>query len=135
MASLFKLEVITPDRNFFTGNVEMVILKALDGEMGILSGHVPMVSAVSAGPIKILQDGKWSEAAITEGFMEVKQDRTVILVDTAEWPDEIDASRAEAARQRAMDRLHQRLSHIEYLRTQAALSRALTRLQVKKYIR
>lgn len=135
MAPVFRLEIVTPDRSFFSGEVEMVVLRATDGELGILRGHLPMVSAVAEGPIRILQNGQWQEAAITSGFMEVKQDKTIILVDTAEWPDEIDAGRAEAAKQRAEERLKHKLSNVEYLRTQAALSRAIARLQVKKHLR
>lgn len=134
MAVTFKLEVLTPERNFFNGDVEMLVLRAPDGEIGILSGHMPLVTAVAAGPIKILQDGKWLVGAITTGFMEVSPHKTVVLVDTAEWPNEIDWNRAEAARLRALDRLRQKLSHVEYVRTEAALSRALTRLKVKNEI-
>ncbi len=91
---------------------------------------MPMVVAVSIGPIKIQKDGKWTEAFISEGFMEVMQDKTVILADTAEWPNEIDANRAKAAEERARERLQRKLSHIEYMRSQAALQRAITRLRV-----
>jgi F-type H+-transporting ATPase subunit epsilon len=134
MASVFTLEIVTPERSFFSGEVEMVVLRAPDGELGILKGHIPMVSAVAAGPVRILQDGKWQEAAITTGFMEIRQERTIILVDTAEWPHEIDTARAEAAKERALHRLRSEISHIEYLRSEAALARALTRLKVKKDI-
>jgi F-type H+-transporting ATPase subunit epsilon len=96
MASTFLLEVVTPDRKFFTDNVQMVIIKTPDGEMGILKDHTPMVVAVAIGPIRIQKDGEWLEAVVSEGFMEIKQDKTVILVDTAERPNEIDINRAKA---------------------------------------
>lgn len=85
MASTFDLEIVTPEEKFFSGEVTMAILKTPNGEMGVLKGHMPMVVTVDTGPIKILKDGKWLQAALAEGFMEVKQDKTVILVDTAEW--------------------------------------------------
>lgn len=132
MASTFQLEIVTPERNFFSGQVEMVVLKTPEGEIGILHGHIPIVAAVAEGPVRILQDGEWLEAALTQGFMEVKQDHTILLTDTAEWPDEIDANRAKAAKERAEERLHQKLSQMEYLRSQAALARALARLKVTK---
>ncbi|MCX7709403.1 MAG: F0F1 ATP synthase subunit epsilon [Clostridia bacterium] len=132
MASTFSLEIVTPERKFFSGEVEMVILKTPEGEMGILRGHMPMVVAVAIGPLKIKVDGEWKEAVLTEGFMEVKQDKTVILTDTAEWPEEIDVNRAKAAKERAEERLHRQLSQIEYYRSQAALARALARLKVTK---
>ena len=135
MAATFNLEIVTPERKFFSGEIEMVILKTPEGEMGILQGHTPMVVAVAIGPIKIKKDGEWLEAALTEGFMEVKQDRTVILTDTAEWPNEIDINRAKEAKERAEERLNRQLSQVEYIRSQAALARALARLKVSKEIR
>lgn len=135
MASTFDLEIVTPERKFFTGQVEMVTLKTPDGEIGILAGHTPMVVAVSIGPIRIKQNGEWLDAVLTEGFMEIKQDKTIILTDTAEWPDEIDANRAKAAKERAEERLRRESSRAEYIRSQAALARALARLKVSRAIK
>ncbi|MCR4437122.1 MAG: F0F1 ATP synthase subunit epsilon [Clostridiales bacterium] len=131
MASTFNLEIVTPERKFFSGDVEMVILKTPEGEMGILKEHMPMVVAVDIGPIQIKKDGKWMQAVLTEGFMEVKQDKTVILTDTAEWPEEIDVNRAEQAKKRAEERLQRQISEIEFIRSRAALARAMARLKVK----
>lgn len=135
MASTFKLEIVTPERMFFSGDVESVVLKTLQGEIGILPGHIPLVAAVAVGPLRIKKDGEWVEAVLTEGFMEIKQDKTIILTDTAEWPHEIDENRAEEARIRAEERLHQQISQMEYIRSQAALSRAMARLRVKRSIK
>lgn len=135
MASKFYLEIVTPERKFFSDEVEMVILRTPDGEMGILEGHVPMVVAVDIGPVKIKKNGEWQEAVLTEGFMQIQPDKTVILTDTAEWPNEIDINRAKAAKQRAEERLQRQISQAEYLRSKAALSRALARLRVAKDIR
>jgi F-type H+-transporting ATPase subunit epsilon len=135
MASNFNLEIVTPERKFFSDQVEMVILHTPDGEMGILEGHVPMVVAVGIGPVKIKKNGEWKEAVLTEGFMEIKQDKTIILTDTAEWPQEIDINRAKAARQRAEERLQRQISQAEYVRSKAALARALARLKIAKDIK
>ncbi|MCX7921021.1 MAG: F0F1 ATP synthase subunit epsilon [Clostridia bacterium] len=132
MASTFVLEIVTPERKFFSGDAEMVILKTPEGEMGILPGHTPMVVAVAVGPIKIKKDGEWLEALLTEGFMEVTPERTVILTDTAEWPNEIDINRAKAAKDRAEERLQRQLGQLEYMRSQAALARAIARLKISK---
>lgn len=132
MENSYFLEIVTPERKFFSGDVEMVILKTPEGEMGILKGHIPMVVAVAIGPIKIKKDGEWLEAVLNEGFMEIRQDKTVILADTAEWPDEIDINRAKAAKERAEERLRSRLANVEHVRSQTALARALARLKVKK---
>jgi len=135
MAGTFFLEIVAPDRKFFSGDVEMLILKTPEGEIGILKGHMPMVVAVAIGPIKIVKDGEWLEAVVSEGFIEIRQEKTIMLVDTAEWPNEVDINRAKAAAERARERLQSRLSQIEYIRSQAALQRALTRLKVTKEIR
>ena len=131
MAKTFYLEIDTPTRQFFSESVQRVVLKTPMGEVGVLPGHIPMVIAVSVGPIRIKQNGKWREAFLSEGFMEVTQDRAVILTDDAEWPEEIDENRAKEAMLRAEERLHRKLSKIEYIRSQAALSRAMERLKIK----
>lgn len=135
MAATFDLEIVTPERKFFSDEVEMVILRTPDGEMGILKGHAPMVVAVDIGPIQIKKDGEWLKAVLTEGFMEVKQDKTIILADTAEWPDEIDANRAEEAKKRAEERLQRHISESEFSRSRAALARAMARLKIKREVR
>ena len=135
MAGTFFLEIVAPDRKFFSGEVETLILKTPEGEIGILKGHMPMVVAVAIGPIKIVKDGEWLEAVVSEGFIEIRQEKTIMLVDTAEWPNEVDINRAKAAAERARERLQSQLSQIEYIRSQAALQRALTRLKVTKEIR
>jgi len=136
MASTFNLEIVTPERKFFSGPVEMINLKTPDGEIGILSGHMPMVIAVGVGPIRIKKDnGEWIEAALSEGFMEITQESTVILTDAAEWPEEIDVNRATEAKQRAEERLQRQLNEVEHIRSQAALARALVRLKVTRQLK
>lgn len=132
MEPAFYAEIVTPQRVFFSGYVEMLILKTPQGEMGILKDHIPMVVVVDVGPVRIKKDGEWLEAVLTEGFMEITHEKVVILVDTAEWPHEIDANRALAAKQRAEERLQRQLSQIEYIRSKAAMARAMARLKVAK---
>lgn len=135
MADTFYLEIVTPERKFFSGDLEMLVLKTPEGEIGILKDHMPMVVAVAIGPVRIKKDGDWLEAVLSEGFMEVMQDKVVLLVDTAEWPNEIDINRAKAAEERARERLESQLSRVEYMQSQAALQRALSRLKVSKTIK
>lgn len=132
MPDAFELEILTPERKFFTGKVEMIILKTTDGEMGILKDHLPMVASVAISPIRLLIDGAWRDAVVGEGFMEITHEKTIILADTAEWPEEIDINRAKAAKERAEERLQRKLSEVEYLRSQAALAKALARLKATK---
>lgn len=129
MDKLFFLEIITPERKFFAGDVEMVVLKTHEGQIGILKNHIPLVTTVAVGPLRIRQDGKWIKAVVTEGFIEVTRDKTIILTDTAEWPHEIDINRALEAKRRAEERLKQR---VEYRHSQAALARAMARLKVTR---
>ncbi len=134
VAKTFFIEIVTPRRTFFSGDVEMVVLKTPDGELGILPGHIPMVVAVDIGPVRLLKDGKWSKAVLNQGFMEIQRDHAIILADSAEWPHEIDVNRALAAQRRAEERLHRKISRIEYKQSQAALTRALARLKISREI-
>jgi len=132
MASEFYLEIITPERKFFEGYVEMLIVDSTDGQLGIMKGHIPMVAPVAIGSLKIKQKGIWKEAAINVGFMEVTPNKTIILSHSVEWPEEIDEKRAQEALERAQERLRQKRSLTEYHRSKAALARAMSRLKVKK---
>ncbi len=128
--STFILEVITPERNFFSGEAECVIFKSVDGELGVLAKHAPTVTAVTVGPLRIKgADGKWIEAVVTDGFAKIMPDKVVIMTDTAEYPEEIDINRAKAAKQRAEERLQKQLSQLEYMRSKTALARAMARIK------
>jgi F-type H+-transporting ATPase subunit epsilon len=126
----FHLEIVVPDKAFYSEEVQELIIKTPDGEIGILQGHIPMVVAVSIGFIKIKKDDKWLNAFVSEGFMEVTGDKTVVLTDSAEWPDEIDVERAKAAEERARKRLSTRLDYKEHISSEAALQRAISRQKV-----
>jgi|SRR3989339_337253 len=132
MPTTFHLEIITPYKLFFEGEVEMIIIKTTNGEVGILADHIPMVTPIDIGNIRIKQDGIWKEAVLTEGFIEIKDNISIILTDTAEWPEEIDVNRAEEAKLRAEERLGNIKDHVEFTRCSAALTRALVRLEVAK---
>lgn len=126
----FFLEVLTPERKFYSAEAEEVIFRTVDGEMGVLAQHAPTVVSVDVGALRIKAEGKWIEALITEGFAEIMPDRVVILTDTAEYPEEIDTNRAKAAKERAEERLQKQLSQIEYTRSKAALARAMARMKI-----
>lgn len=126
----FFLEVLTPERKFFSGEAEGVIFRSVDGEMGVRARHAPTVAAIDVGTLKINAKGKWIEALVTEGFAEIMPNKVVILVDTAEYPEEIDINRAKAAKERAEEKLQKKLSQIEYMRSKTALARAMARLKI-----
>ncbi|MEG6566277.1 F0F1 ATP synthase subunit epsilon [Thermoanaerobacterium saccharolyticum] len=134
MDNKYHLEVLTPYRKFYDGDVEEIIVTTNAGEVGVQKGHIPMTVVLGIGTLKIKNDNEWREASISNGFMEVKQDNVVILANAAEWPEEIDIKRAEAAKERAEERLRQKKSQKEYFLAKAALRRALVRMTIaKKY--
>lgn len=128
----FSLEILTPQRQFFVGHVESLVLPILDGEYGVEAGHEPVVTVVAPGTLRYRVEGKWHEAAVTSGIAEIMQEYTVLLLSAAERPDEIDLDRAEAAKRRAEERLRQQISNQEYVSSKAALSRAMARLKTGK---
>jgi len=132
MASEFLVEILTPERSFFCEMVESVILPTSDGKMSILKGHETMVISVLPGELQINKAKKWLSCSVAPGFVEVRPDETIIFTQAAEWPEEIDIKRAEEAKERAEERLRQRLSEKEYMSNKIALARAMTRLSLSK---
>ena len=133
MANTFYLEIITPERIFFSGQALSLILPALDGQHGVMAGHEPMVTAVESGVLKYRsEDGQWHRAAVSRGFAEVMPEYAILLVSTAEHPAEIDAQRAHQAMDRAERRLHTfSTDRAEYGFAREAMDRARARLQAK----
>lgn len=125
----FDLSIMTPERQFFSGQVEALTITGIDGQMTVLAGHAPMVVSLAVGEISIKQDGVWREAVNSEGFMEVLQDSVVVFVQACEWPEDIDMRRAEEAKHRAEERIRQRQSIWENKSSKIALARAMVRLR------
>ena len=132
MATKFMLEIVTPDRTFFDGEVDMVILRTTEGDMAIMYDHEQMVAPVAIGSVRIRQQGeeKYREAACSGGFVTVTYDKTTVVTDSAEWADEIDINRAKASLQRAQARLERRDSELDYARALDSLSRATNRIRI-----
>lgn len=128
----FHLEIVVPDKAFYSDEVQEIVLKTPGGEIGILKGHIPMVVAVSIGLIKIKKEERWIYASVSEGFMEVTADRTIVLADSAEWPEEIDVERAKSAEEKARALLSARQGDAEDANLQAALQRSLCRQKVSE---
>ena len=130
--NLFTLRIITPDRVFFEGEVSMVEFNTTEGEIGVYKKHVPTTVIIRPGILTITEEGGPKEAALHAGFVEILQDEVVILAEIIEWPDEIDRSRAEAAKARAEERLRTKTPETDILRAETALQRALARIHVIK---
>lgn len=131
MPNSFQLSVLTPEREFYNDRVESLIVESIDGQICILADHVPLVTALSVGTLKIKKGDTVREAFHSEGFMEVRPEGTIVLLQACEWPEEIDVNRAEEARLRAEARIEQQKNAESIAKGKAALSRALTRIKVK----
>ena len=132
MASTFRLQIVAPDRMFYEDEVESLVVTTPEGQMGILAKHLPIVAPLAIGKIKIKKGGQLKEAAAFGGFIQVETEFTRIVTDSAEWPEEIDIERAEAAKKRAEEMLKSRKSHVDIMRAEAALQRALIRLKMAR---
>ena len=130
--NLFTLRIITPDRVFYEGEASMVEFNTIEGEIGIYKQHVPTTVIISPGILTITEEGGMKEAALHAGFAEILQDEVVILAEIIEWPEEIDAGRAEAAKERAEERIRSKTPETDILRAETALQRALARIHVIK---
>lgn len=126
----FRLEVVTAERSVFSEEVDLVTAPGIEGELGILTHHAPLLTALTYGELLIRRGGEEIVIAVGGGFLEVRPDRVVVLADMAERAEEIDISRAEAARQRAQEVLAVSPSAVDLLRAEAALRRAEARLRV-----
>ena len=133
MAKTFKFEVVTPEKVFYSSDVDMIIFNREDGEMGVMADHMPMVVAVDVGMLKIIKDGMYKFAAISEGFIEITAKGVTAIVDAAEWPEDIDIERAERAKKMAEDKLKEYRKNKE-METLLKLSivRANNRIKVAK---
>jgi len=130
MASKFHLEIVTPDKVFYDDEVEMVVARTTEGDLGVLAGHIATVAPLKISKLRIKKDDSYKEAAIAGGFIKVAKDSTTIIVDAAEWPEDIDAQRAQEAKQRAEKRLATETEGIDTLRAEIALKKAINRIEV-----
>ena len=135
MAKIFDLKILTPEHEFFSGNVEGISAQSPDGNIMILADHAPMIMPVSIGILSVKIDGKWEEYVCSEGFLEAHSEGVLIFVQSCEHPDEIDTKRAQEAERRAREHLRQKQSISEHKQSQIALARAMTRLQAQSKYR
>lgn len=129
----FTLRIITPDRVFYEDDaVTMVEFNTTEGEIGVFRKHVPTTVIIKPGILTISKDDEIKEAALHAGFAEILEDKVTILAEIIEWPEEIDEARAEAAKQRAEERLQLKDSDTDIARAEIALQRAMARIEILK---
>jgi F-type H+-transporting ATPase subunit epsilon len=126
-----QLEIVTAERLVYSDQVSGVVAPGVDGELGILPLHAPLLTTLQAGELRIMKEGQPDTyMAISSGFLEVMANRVVVLADTAERADEIDETRAREAMQRAQEQVGHRTADIDLERAMASMRRAQTRLKV-----
>jgi len=131
MATL-KLEIVTPEEKIYSEDVEMVTLPGSEGELGVYPNHVPVLTALKPGELRIVKDGKQSAMAIGEGFVEIKADGISILTDMAMQSEKIDLEAAEAAVARAQAAMKEDTTPEQLAAIQTSLSKALAQMHVKR---
>ena len=127
--SKFHLEIVTPEKSFYQGEIKMVIVRGLEGDLAVLKGKSPIATPLRIGKVRIFEDEKERVAAVVDGYITVVEDKVTIVTDAAEWPDEIDVERAKAAKERAEKALREKQG-ADVARAEYALKRALNRLDV-----
>ena len=126
----FDLEIITPDRVFWSGKASMLEMNTTEGQVGIYKKHIPMTMILQPGIVKIHLENEIKDAAIHAGFVEILPDKISMMAEVAEWPDEIDLNRAKEAELRAKRRLQAHDPNINMSRAELALKRALVRQEL-----
>ena len=132
MAGTLRLEIVTPETTAYSEDVEMVTLPGSEGELGVYPNHVPLLTTLNPGELRVLKDGKESFLAIGEGFVEITGSTVSVLTDMALEPAVIDESAAEAAVARAQAAMKEDLGKEEVAAVQASLQKALAQLHVKR---
>ena len=132
MANTLQLQIVTPEAQTFSDQVEMVTLPGVEGEMGVYPNHVPLMTQLIPGEIVVRKDGKDFFLAVGEGFVEITGQRVAILTDMAMRVEQIDEAKAEEARRRAEARLAEHIDDNEAATVHAALANSLAQINVKR---
>ncbi len=128
--SPIRLDIVTAERLVYSEEVDTIIAPGIEGQLGILPHHAPLMTILQAGEMMVRRGGEEFSLAISGGFLEVRPDRVIVLADTAERDEEIDLARAEEAKRRAQEQLSRRTPEVDLAQAEAALRRSLTRLKV-----
>lgn len=130
---MVRLEIVTPEAKTFSDNVDSVVIPGVEGEIGVLPMHAPLMTLLEPGELRVIKNGEEIRLAVGEGFVEITQEKIAVLTDMAVKESDIDESAAEAAIRRAEEAMrNERLSDEEQATTKAALMRSLALVKVKR---
>src|SRR3954464_14160894 len=132
MAATLRLEIVTPEATAYSQDVEMVTLTGAEGELGVYPNHVPLLTTLQPGELRVLKDGRETFLAVGEGFVEVRADGVSVLTDLALEASQIDEGAAEAAIARAQAAMKEDHTAEEVAAIQSTLSKALAQMHVKR---
>ena len=127
-----RLEIITAERQVYSDEVEVLVAPGLDGELGILPHHAPLMTGLQPGEIMVRKEGEETYLAVSGGFLEVMGNQVTVLADACERSEEINEERAAAAMKLAQERLDSRSTDLDLQRAVASVRRAETRLRVAR---
>ena len=125
-----RLDIVTAERVVYSEEVDVVVAPGVQGQLGILPHHAPLMTILQAGELQVKKGREEFYLAVSGGFLEVRPDRIIVLADAAERAEEIDAARAEEAKRRAEERLREPTPGMDMEQVEIALRRALARLDV-----
>ncbi len=125
-----RFEIVTAERVVYSDNVDIVVAPGVQGQLGILPHHAPLMTMLQPGELMVRKGSEEQSIFVSGGFLEVRDNKVVVLADTAERAEEIDIARAEAAKRRAEQRIALPPTEVDHVRAQAALLRSMMRLKV-----
>jgi F-type H+-transporting ATPase subunit epsilon len=128
-----RLKIVTPERQVYSQDVDMVVAPGIEGQLAILPRHAPLVTALTSGELRVKHGDEEASFAISSGFLEVQRNQVTVLAYTAEHAKGVELARTEAAQRRAEERqLVRTREHMDFARAEAALRRSMTRIKVSK---
>jgi len=126
----FRLRIVTPTRSVYDGDVDMVVMYASDGQMGVLAGHMPVTTIMGYGPMRVYNDENIEYFAVFGGFAEINPQSCIVLADSAEHPEEIDVEEARKAKKLVERQLRERSANLDEKFLKLALRKAIVRLEL-----
>jgi len=130
LTSTIRLDIVTPEKIIYSDDVQTVVAPGIEGDLGILPNHTPLITTLRPGALMVRKDGEDLHLAILGGFLEVRPNRVIILADAAERHEEIDKEEAEEAKRQAAQRLSCKETNVDMASAEAQLRHALVRLKV-----